>query len=45
MELNWDGIITIGILLFIIFLIASKVKKQTMRETFDEFKELVGGKE
>jgi len=46
MEFGWDGIISIGILFFIIFIIYSKVRGQGMKETFDEIKELfTGGKE
>lgn len=44
---EWDGIITIVILLFIIFLVYTRIKKQTMKETFEEVKDLIGirGKE
>jgi len=42
---KWDGLITIAVLLFIIFLVYSKMKKQTLKESFEEIKDLlIGGK-
>jgi hypothetical protein len=40
---KWDTFVTLGILLFIIFLIYTKIKNQTLKETFTEVKDLFGG--
>jgi len=39
--MEWDGIITIGIVVALIFIIYTRIKKQTLRESYDEVKELV----
>jgi len=39
--MNWDNVIGIIILLLLIFLIYSSIKKQSMRETYNEIKELI----
>lgn len=43
--MNWDGLVTIGILLVIIILIYSKMKNQTLRDTIQEIKDLFIHKE
>jgi hypothetical protein len=46
MELAWDNILSIVIILVLIFVGYSKLKNQTMTETLNEIKELLtGGKE
>lgn len=46
MEFEWEGVITIGVLIFIAFWVTSKIRKRTMRETIEDFKETIaGGKE
>lgn len=41
--MEWDGIITISILIIVIGIIYSKLKKQSMKDTFDQVKELFTG--
>lgn len=36
MHFEWDLLITIGILVIIGFWVASKIKKQSLRETIDD---------
>jgi len=42
MDLNLEGILAIIVVGLFIMLIYSKIKKQTMKETFEEIKELIG---
>lgn len=44
--MNWDSIIALSVLFIFLFIIYSKIRKQSLRETYDEIKELItGGKE
>lgn len=40
-ELKWDSIIAIVVMLLLFLIIYSKVKNQRLSESFDELKELV----
>jgi len=38
--MNWEGLITISILLVLLLIIYSRVKNQSLRESYEEVKEL-----
>lgn len=39
-SINWDAITAIGIIFIIFYIIYSRMKNQTLRDTYDEIKEL-----
>lgn len=40
MEINWDFFVTIIVLLTIAYMIYTRLKQQTLRDTWDELREL-----
>jgi len=43
MNISWDGIIAVLVIFSLIYIIYTKIKKQTMRDTYDEIKETITG--
>lgn len=43
--MNWDGVVTISIILGLIFIIYTRIKNQTLRQTYEEVRDLIKPKE